>query len=303
MQRIMTNEMVAHTWANPREENDHARGGHGNVYFEGDTIYSYGSHFPMARRVGDVILFTTDSYSSSTSKHLGYVRHAIGYQADNVFNVPNVRALGKSEHLANFESYRTRIDTAYEMASRARVHGEMHLRDAARLTVEANRYSAHFKLRRRIKEPANIEAALAEAKARADKAKRVEAKAYAAREERNRLIEIECAKRDARNVKAWRAGEYHQSLYNLPTMLRVSANGDEVQTSHGARFPVADAIKSYPLVKRCRQRKKNWQRNGEQISLGHFRLDKISDTGNVRAGCHLVPWAEIKLCAVTLGIA
>ena len=59
-----------------------------NVFIDGDTIYSYGYHFPIARRVregggegyeGRVVayLFNSDSYSSSTSKHQSYVRGAL----------------------------------------------------------------------------------------------------------------------------------------------------------------------------------------------------------------------------------
>ena len=44
-----------------------------NFYFDGDTIYSYGSHFPIARHVetkrGRAVLFTTRDYSVTTSGH------------------------------------------------------------------------------------------------------------------------------------------------------------------------------------------------------------------------------------------
>lgn len=65
-------DMVAHLWAHQAQ--DSARiGGRGNFYFEGDTIYSYGSHFPIARHVetkrGRAVLFTTRDYSVTTSGH------------------------------------------------------------------------------------------------------------------------------------------------------------------------------------------------------------------------------------------
>ena len=40
---------VSHLWANRAQ--DEARNRQGNLYFTGDTIYSYGSHFPIARHV------------------------------------------------------------------------------------------------------------------------------------------------------------------------------------------------------------------------------------------------------------
>ena len=41
-------DMVAHLWAHRAQESAPQRG---NFYFDGDTIYSYGSHFPIARHV------------------------------------------------------------------------------------------------------------------------------------------------------------------------------------------------------------------------------------------------------------
>ncbi len=42
-----------------------------NIITDGQTIYSYGAHFPMARKDGDVIYVNTDKYSVTTSKHQG----------------------------------------------------------------------------------------------------------------------------------------------------------------------------------------------------------------------------------------
>jgi hypothetical protein len=53
------------------------------VYYEGDTIFSYGSHFPMARVVRDdagefsFVLVNGNTYSPSTSNHQRHMRDAI----------------------------------------------------------------------------------------------------------------------------------------------------------------------------------------------------------------------------------
>ena len=46
---VYPSDMVAHLWANKSQ--DSARESGGRFYFVGDTIYSYGSHFPIARHV------------------------------------------------------------------------------------------------------------------------------------------------------------------------------------------------------------------------------------------------------------
>ena len=93
----MNNSMVAHLWANEMKE--FANGS--NFYFEGESIYSYGSHFEVGRIVrnkrGEKAYLINDIYrSSSTSKHQCCVRDAIptgskvfsvGYNMSNTGNM------------------------------------------------------------------------------------------------------------------------------------------------------------------------------------------------------------------------
>lgn len=74
----MNNSMVAHLWANEKQES--ANGS--NFYFEGESIYSHGRHFEVGRIVrnkrGEKAYLINDTYySSATSKHQYYVREAI----------------------------------------------------------------------------------------------------------------------------------------------------------------------------------------------------------------------------------
>lgn len=53
-----------------------------NVYFQGKTIYSYGSHFPMAYILApDVVWFNGDRFSVSTGRHQAELRSAIRQHA------------------------------------------------------------------------------------------------------------------------------------------------------------------------------------------------------------------------------
>lgn len=87
----MNNIEVAHIWANGQK----ASGKGSNLFFEGDTIYSYGRHFPIARRVvmgnGDVHYIVNPArYSVSTSKHQTYVRGAIAGDCPRYYVNPNL---------------------------------------------------------------------------------------------------------------------------------------------------------------------------------------------------------------------
>lgn len=93
----MNNSMVAHLWANEKQESAHGS----NFYFEGESIYSYGRHFEVGRIVrnkrGEKAYLINDIYrSSSTSKHQCCVRDAIptgskvfsvGYNMSNTGNM------------------------------------------------------------------------------------------------------------------------------------------------------------------------------------------------------------------------
>lgn len=93
----MNNSMVAHLWANEKQESAHGS----NFYFEGESIYSYGSHFEVGRIVrnkrGEKAYLINDGYySSTTSKHQYYIREAIptgskvfsfGYNMSNTGNM------------------------------------------------------------------------------------------------------------------------------------------------------------------------------------------------------------------------
>lgn len=81
MRKVFANSMVAHVWA--QQTQPEGRSANGNLYFNGGVIFSYGSHFPIARfcseRIGDrqVVLISNQSYSVSTSRHQTYVRRAL----------------------------------------------------------------------------------------------------------------------------------------------------------------------------------------------------------------------------------
>jgi hypothetical protein len=71
---------LPYVWLRQSQDNGHAPGD--RFYFTGDTIYSYGSHFPIARiRTAPngeaVILMTTRTYSVTTARHISAIRTAI----------------------------------------------------------------------------------------------------------------------------------------------------------------------------------------------------------------------------------
>lgn len=75
--KTFTGRELPHIWAN--QQQDEARAG--SFYFKGATIFSYGSHFPIATIEGGNVLFTMRSYSNTTAKHISKARQAISHIA------------------------------------------------------------------------------------------------------------------------------------------------------------------------------------------------------------------------------
>lgn len=303
MKKVVDSRQVAHLWAH--QSQSEARNSNGSVFFDGDTIFSYGRHFPMARHVNGVVLQTTKRYSVTTSKHQSYVAQACSHLT--CFYVLNVMAQNKERHLENLFDYQARYETAMLQAGRARSgrNIEWKTKRAADLLTEANSYAAHFKLRRRLK-ACDVSDLVERAKKRSAKQAAAERKRI---KERAAQHALEIPKY-LENAECWRKREPLKHVntlsYDNPARRELGAllriNGDEIETSQGARFPVASVAFAWGFVKACKQHGRTWQRNGEQVPLGHFQLDSVDEKGNVKAGCHFVTYAECELLAKTLGL-
>ncbi|MGA8222324.1 MAG: hypothetical protein WB780_11775 [Candidatus Acidiferrales bacterium] len=296
---------IPHLWAHRTQEE--ARNRQGNLYFTGDTIYSYGSHFPIARHVTNAtgeraVLFTTASYSVTTSSHCSAVRSAIP-SGIPVFHVPNVchgrysgSELNEDDHAGNLADYTERMEKHVVTSARARSSyaKEWNHEHAVSLRDEAFAYCAFFGL----PVPNIPEVPELDSEALTAIRKR-EAKRAAEKAEQTRRENEQEAIRHSQNMAKWRAGEYHGGFpYGFPFMLRII--GDEVQTSRGARFPVSHAKRALAFVRNVRETGQAYVRNGRTIHLGPYALDRIEPDGTVKAGCHVVSWEEIERIALSL---
>jgi hypothetical protein len=295
---------IPHLWAHRTQ--DEARNRQGNLYFTGDTIYSYGSHFPIARHVTNgaderAVLITTATYSVTTSSHCSAVRSAIPSGVP-VFHVPNVchgrysgSELTANDHAGNLADYAERIEKHVITSARARSSytKEWNHEHAAGLRDQAFAYCAFFGLPvPNIPEVPEIDSdALTAIRKR-------EAKRAAEKAEQTKRERAEAIVRQQELIAKWRAGQYSGCLYDVPAMLRI--DGDEVVTSRGARLPVSHAKRALAFVRRIRESGQAYVRNGHTIHLSPYALDRIEPDGTVKAGCHVVSWEEVERIAPAL---
>lgn len=279
----MDYSQCAHLWANRSRE--HGTAGRGRMFFRDDVIYSYGGHFPIARHYKGVVLFTTRGYSVTTAGHKSCVLSACRHLT--VFHVEDVLAKPSGKTV---KEYAGRINHLIGELRRARNPHSGSLRS---LVDEANRFCQTFKFKTRFSLPDDIEAL--DAKGEAWRERRDERRAEA-RAKREKLL----AAMSAERIEKWLAGDSVAThlLYGLPVYLR--ARGDTMETSRGAKVPLADAERTFGFVKKLRDAGREWQANGEQHPIGEFRLSAVNAQGVV-AGCHRVSWEEIERFAKSQG--
>jgi hypothetical protein len=267
----MNNEQVAHIWANKSRER--ATGSH--FYFEGDTIYSYGTHFPIARHYKGIVLFTSRGHSVTTARHKSIVRSAINHLVS--FTVDDVMAKPCGDDV---KAYAARLENMATRASRAR-NPQIDIECLQRVTDEANKFCEMFGFKTRFSMP--DDATLAMLKERSKLAQQKKAKQTA---ERNAKLERE----NAEAITEWLCGKRDSLPYTISKVfLRV--NGENMQTSQGALVPLLEAQKAFRFV--MMKRATGWHRNGDTFPIGEFHLDAVNEQGVV-AGCHRVAWEEIE---------
>jgi hypothetical protein len=94
VKQVFAYPQLAHVWAQQSQE--HGRSPKGQMYFHGATIFSYGSHFPIARFTSAtfegkrVVLFNSGKYSNTTRTHCDATRGALNGLPVVVFNVPEI---------------------------------------------------------------------------------------------------------------------------------------------------------------------------------------------------------------------
>lgn len=98
------------------------------------------------------------------------------------------------------------------------------------------------------------------------------------------------AVRNAESIAAWIAGG--REAPGGDTICRVI--GDTVETSRGARVPLADALRLVDLARACREAGRPMDLRGKKI--GAYHAESISAQGDLKIGCHHIKWEAIADC-------
>jgi hypothetical protein len=316
---------IPHLWAHRLPKDRRIRNARGNLYAEGDTLYSYGPHFPIARRVvrnGEVVyLYTTRRYSATTRGHCRLAERAMSgngrrFDIDPVDGArrslwePLAERKGSARPVA--EWYQSRIDRCALYAMRPRIRSATrmkHLERAAAILEEWRAIHSAFGLRigvGAVRAPDSLDEVRAKYATKLDALERT-AKEEAEREEAEREeAEREEAERERLAlslIPEWRAGgspilpggagrrTISVRAIRYPLLRIVNGTGGaEVETSWGARVPVDEAHKALRILGRLLERGDS----SELVeSIGHYRGMRL-EGNTVHIGCHPIPLDEVR---------
>jgi hypothetical protein len=312
MKTVFTSKQVFHEWA--AQSQYEGRGG--NVSFRDEALYSYGvmiARFAFTVSGARVALVTSRKYSVTTSRHCSAAHQALRHV--RVFVVPEIFPT-KWEHSNNLAHLVAEYQGEVSRAMRARKlpyyltkeeGGEIELSSdnyLFRLTRDCSEYAHAFGL----PDPAldwQADSLRIFDKWLGSQTPETIAKREKEREAAHAAGLKEEAKRGAR-VLAWQNGGadlFPRDIQALPhALLRVSPDGDILETSHGASVPLCDAKRLFALIsKDIRSHVRGAWEHGFRV--GAYELSHISENGDFRVGCHSIKYEEAARLAVEIGFS
>lgn len=262
MKRVFTkSEDVIHLWANKVQ--DEARCS--NVFFDdNEKIYSYGTHYELARFIdNNTVLINDEGYSVTTSKHINEVTYATRQYKQ--FNLTETDLDYVHGHIKNY---------LLPKLTNAR-KPELYINPILSLWETLNDYLVHTKTKRYKSNPkykfiktvvntlnTDSESLQERLRLQAEVERRAKAK-----KERKAIAEA---------LPKFLNYEIGSFRYGTEDFLRISREGSMVETSQGVKVTVKDATLLYRMIQAGKDIK------GHRIS--HYSVTSIN--GTLKIGCH-----------------
>lgn len=293
MRKVLKSGEIAHVWAHQQQEEGRVQTG--NFYFEGRTIYSYGRHFPIAvidENDSNIVYFTTDTYSNTTTGHIHAVRAAINHKT-LIYCLDPVNA-SEGLHTKNLEDFNNRCKHIAKNNLRNARKPEIYLNQIAGQRRMFLEYCTHFKIKKSVQN--RYKYIWIESQDGGLKATEKEIKAAAKRLKEDTKRRIQQHKIDVdgfrsfERAKIWTREDRDYLRYNTSTQ--------RIETSQGIEIPVKIAQAFYKWVKSTVQ---SGGCKGEcKMSILNFEVQYVN-ADEIKIGCHVITSDEYEHIATELG--
>lgn len=289
MTTVVSPSQIPHIWANQLQDN--ARTSNKNFYFEDKTIYSYGTHFPIAvLKDKDIVFFTTNTYSKTTSGHISATRSACSDK--KIIYCLDPADANKSYHTQNLEDFDNKCKYIAKNKLRNANKPEIYLNQIAYQRQLFNDYCDYFKIKKSVRN--KYKYILIESKDGGIKATDQEIKAQAKRLKDNIKRDIQKHKIDVENFRTFETRRIWTR--NDCDYLRYNKETNRVETSQEIEIPVSIAKKFYQHIQAV-------VKNGGCLDCETKLMDydvKEINAEFITIGCHHIKTDEIKKIAVLL---
>jgi hypothetical protein len=287
-----SHSQLAHIFAQ-RTQNE---GRSNNMFFENDIIYSYGIHFELAKFIDfnnkKYLFVNTYSYSSSTGNHQNHVRRAINKNIlDKVFYFDFKNKGYWVNTICSFSLNKESLkEIIIDLISKAKEQFEKQLRarEKSYLNTQGLEYieQAQSLLNEFYMilegEDISLSNSIYDLSDLIEQSKNKAFQIEQTREERSKEKRAKEIEKEKEFLSKWINKEYNYPLYNLPVHVRI--NGEELQTSHGAKVPLKEALTMFKGILEG----KNYE--GEKI--GMFTVNKQHEDC-IKIGCHTIYYNNV----------
>lgn len=268
MKKVNSPQQTAHLFA--LQTQSEAYTSSRNLYFNGKSIYSYGSHFCIAKFVDEkTLLFTERTYSNTTAKHINYVNYATSHIEKIYCSNPN------GSHDTNFDFWLRQAEQLAEKLKTAR-KPQIYIWELENVKSKANIYANYFG----IDIPETLQTVLKvttkdEILAYMLNKSELIAKEKAAKEK-------EAKKEHAKQLKKWRNFESLKLYTRVEGIDYIRKNTDYFETSQGVKIPLAIGQRFYNNLAAAKV--------GDKFL--DYTINEITKT-YIGIGCHKITFKEI----------
>lgn len=269
MRKVLRNtDEVIHVFA--QQTQSEGRNQSGSIFFYNNKIYSYGYHYLLGEFIDkETILINDKWYSSTTTKHTYSLIGA----------TTQYKRFNKTE--TDIFLVHAEIKNALSKIPKARVHKESYLKRILYLFETLNNYLKHTKTKTKVsklKEYREIKRIVQRLETQKDKILLEVAEMVKAREKRQ-------YERNKENIKLWRKHEKHYLHGIKNSLLRLSKDSANVETSGGVKIDVKKAKVLYKLIEAGKDIK--------GFKLDYYTVIGIKDN-ILKIGCHNIPLNEVQ---------
>jgi hypothetical protein len=297
MRTKFTNSELSHIWANQTQS--HGKGS--NMFFEHETIYSYGYHFKIAQYVTNkdgqkCIFLNSRSYSNSTNKQQSLVFRSIpaNVQFYRVVSFINNNGFEKLTHKENLTHYINEAEKLQQLTIKANKLKMGYLNQLDSQIDIFNKYVLFFDLHDldqftsqsldglSLKERYETITRWATMYINSEELKKWQIKD----KENKRKAEIKAKEEAKEKIELFRQFKISSIYANIGHyLLRFNKETDNIETSGGVKMSKHIFLTAYQRLL------KNELIKGQHVDK--YTFNGIDD-GIVSVGCHKIPMTEIK---------